>query len=217
MFKVSVFYPKQPGTSFDLPYYQAQHMGLVKKLMMPEGLVKVGVEGGYSAEAPGSEPPYHCVGHLYFSSLDAYWQATKKHIKDLGADMPNFTDARPFFQVNEVISEFSMEQESSPIKVNVMYPVSEESQFDIDYYRDSHMTLVKEQLQGKGLVGTAVDKGISGTRPNDPPPYHCIGQLVFETEAAFREAMPPVASTLRGDIPNFTNTTPERWISRLLE
>jgi len=103
------------------------------------------------------------------------------------------------------------------IKVSVMYPKTEGSHFDIDYYRDTHMPLVEKHLKSKGLVKTSIDKGIGGGAPGQPPEYHCIGMLYFESEAVFREVMPPVSPILRGDIPNFTNVQPLRWISEVVE
>jgi len=43
MFKVSVMYPNQDGTRFDMDYYRTKHMELVRKHMSPFGLVRTEV------------------------------------------------------------------------------------------------------------------------------------------------------------------------------
>jgi hypothetical protein len=65
MFKVSVMYPNQPGTRFDIDTYVNRHMKRVQELMKPEGLVKIAVDKGISA--PGQPAPYHCIGQLFFN------------------------------------------------------------------------------------------------------------------------------------------------------
>ena len=47
------------------------------------------------------------------------------------------------------------------IRVAVMYPQSEGKSFNLEYYMNKHMKLVKERLGSLGLVGSEVDVGIS--------------------------------------------------------
>ena len=100
-------------------------------------------------------------------------------------------------------------------KVSVMYPNQEEARFDFEYYCDTHMKLVEENLKAFGLVKTGVDKGISGGG-EDPAPYICIGHLYFETREGYDNGIAETGSILRGDIPNFTDITPIRQISEVL-
>jgi len=101
------------------------------------------------------------------------------------------------------------------IKVSVMYPNEPGTRFDVDYYKTTHMALVKRLLEPAGLQGVGVDRGLSGVGPDDPPPYHCIGHLFFETADAYRQAMQQHGPALRDDIPNFTDATPVRMISEV--
>ena len=91
------------------------------------------------------------------------------------------------------------------IRVAVMYPKTDESTFDMDYYLTKHMPLVQERLGGSGLVGIAVDEGIGGGMPGEPPPYAAIGILVFDTIEHFSSGMRVHGAELMRDIPNFTN------------
>ena len=101
-------------------------------------------------------------------------------------------------------------------KVSVMYPNEEGAKFDIDYYRTTHMELVQKHLKPFGLIKVDVDKGVSGGG-DQPAPYICIGNLYFETEDGYDKGIAEAAPVLRGDIPNFTNVTPVRQVSEILD
>lgn len=102
------------------------------------------------------------------------------------------------------------------VKFSVMYPNEEGATFDFDYYRSTHMKLVEEHLKPFGLVKTGVDKGISGGG-EQPAPYICIGHLYFETRDGYEKGIAEAGIHLRADIPNFTNTTPTRQFSEILD
>ena len=101
-------------------------------------------------------------------------------------------------------------------KVSMMYPNQEGAKFDFEYYRNTHMQLVEKHLKAFGLIKTGVDKGISGGGDQQAP-YICIGHLYFETQEGYDKGIVEAGSILRADIPNFTNTTPIRQISEVLD
>ena len=101
-------------------------------------------------------------------------------------------------------------------KFSVMYPNEQGAKFDFDYYRSTHMQLVKEHLNPFGLVKTGIDKGIS-SGGDQPAPYICIGHLYFETREGYDKGMAEVGAILRADVPNFTNATPTRQFSEILD
>jgi len=102
------------------------------------------------------------------------------------------------------------------VRISVMYPNQEGGKFDFDYYKQKHMESVKKSLQPYGLIKTEVDRGISGGG-DQPAPYLCIGHLYFESKEGYDKGMAKVGRTLRGDIPNYTNITPVRQISDILD
>ncbi len=101
-------------------------------------------------------------------------------------------------------------------KVSIMYPNDQGARFDFDYYRTTHMDLVEKHLKAFGLIKTGVDRGLSGSG-DEPAPYICIGNLYFDSRDGYDRGIAEVASVLRGDIPNFTDITPIRQISEILE
>jgi uncharacterized protein (TIGR02118 family) len=96
------------------------------------------------------------------------------------------------------------------IRVSIMYPRSDDSTFDMDYYLKSHMPLVQREV-GDALKGVEVDEGVGG---DHPAPYHCIGFLTFDSVDAFFTAMAGAPETA-ADMPNFTNATPQVQISEI--
>jgi len=100
------------------------------------------------------------------------------------------------------------------IKVSVMYPNTDGSQFDMAYYCNTHMPMVQEKL-GAALKGVAVEQGIGGEEPGSPPPYLALGHLLFESVEAFQTSFAPHAQVIMADIPNYTNTQPTIQISEV--
>jgi uncharacterized protein (TIGR02118 family) len=100
------------------------------------------------------------------------------------------------------------------VKVSVLYPSGKDIRFDIDYYCNRHMPMVKERL-GAALRQMAVDHGLAGGAPGSPPPYAAIGHLYFDSVDAFQAAFKPHAKEILGDIPNYTNAKPDMQISEV--
>lgn len=101
-------------------------------------------------------------------------------------------------------------------RISVMYPNQKGAKFDHEYYHTSHMSLVEKHLKAFGLIRTEVDKGLSGGG-DLPAPYICVGHLYFDTTEGFDKGIAEFGAMLRGDIPNFTDVTPVRQISEVME
>jgi len=100
------------------------------------------------------------------------------------------------------------------IKVSALYPQAEGKTFDIDYYCNKHMPMVKEKL-GAACKGTAVEQGLAGGTPGSAPTYLAMGHMYFDTLADFQTAFGPHAAAILGDVPNYTNTQPILQISEV--
>jgi uncharacterized protein (TIGR02118 family) len=96
MIRVSVLYPG-PG-KFDFEYYSKEHMQLVHRLLDPFGLVKSEVDKGVG------DAPFVAMGHLIFNTVGDMEKGLQAHDPDLAADLANFTDIKPQFQVSEIIA-----------------------------------------------------------------------------------------------------------------
>jgi uncharacterized protein (TIGR02118 family) len=101
MIKVSVFYPTQKGSKFDMDYYCKSHIPMVQQ-KLGTACKGVTVEHGLSGAAPGSRPAFVAMGHLYFDTAEAFETAFGPHAQEIMADIPNYTDIQPTIQVSEV-------------------------------------------------------------------------------------------------------------------
>jgi uncharacterized protein (TIGR02118 family) len=101
MIKVSVMYPNQQGTRFDMSYYCTNHIPMVRQLL-GSALKNVAVEEGITGMTPGSPAPYVALGHLYFESVAAFQAAFMPHAAQIVGDVPNYTDSQPTIQISSV-------------------------------------------------------------------------------------------------------------------
>ncbi len=101
------------------------------------------------------------------------------------------------------------------IKVSVMYPNTPGARFDHDYYRDTHMPLLKERL-GEACLYYTIDKAISGGAPETPAPYIAMCHIFSESLEAFQAGIAPHAEEIVADIANYTDLSPVRQISEVV-
>jgi uncharacterized protein (TIGR02118 family) len=87
-----------------MDYYVERHMPWSIALLSGHaGFKGVSVERGVSGVAPGVGPEFVAVCHFLFESLDDFIAAVTPHLAALRADMTNYTDLEPTFQVSEVL------------------------------------------------------------------------------------------------------------------
>lgn len=101
------------------------------------------------------------------------------------------------------------------IKVSVFYPSGEGKKFDINYYCEQHMPMVRKLL-GDALKGISVEHGISSMEPGSAPPFLAMGHLLFESVETFHSSFGKHAQQIVADIPNYTNSEPSIQISEVM-
>jgi uncharacterized protein (TIGR02118 family) len=101
MVKVTILYPNKPGSRFDSDYYLNVHMPMAIKLMGP-AIKAVSAEIGIAGGAPGQEPPFAALVGFTCDSVQAFNEAATPHMAALQADIPNYTDIEPIFQISEI-------------------------------------------------------------------------------------------------------------------
>src|ERR1700677_2883732 len=78
MIKVSVFYPWSAGAEFDMKYYLASHMPLVKQ-RLGAACKGINVDQGVAGGAPGAPPSFIAIGHILADSPEAFQGAIGPH------------------------------------------------------------------------------------------------------------------------------------------
>ncbi len=101
MVKVTVFYPNEEGKKFDMNYYLASHIPLVRKLL-GTACTSASVDEGLAGGTPGSKPTYVAVGHLHFNTVDDFVTSFTPNATAIMGDIPNYTDISPMVQINEI-------------------------------------------------------------------------------------------------------------------
>jgi uncharacterized protein (TIGR02118 family) len=101
MIKVSIFYPRKPGSRFDSDYYTKEHMPLATQLLA-SGIVDTSVEIGVSGATPDQPPAFWAICGFTCHSLEAFSRAFLQHAARLQGDIPNYTDVEPIIQVSQL-------------------------------------------------------------------------------------------------------------------
>jgi uncharacterized protein (TIGR02118 family) len=103
------------------------------------------------------------------------------------------------------------------IKVTVSYPAGAGSTFNHDYYRGTHLPLVRSRV-GSAIRRAEIDRATaSGDPQGSAPTWMASGHLYFDSVESFQAAFGPHAAEILGDIPNFTNVEPYIVISETID
>jgi uncharacterized protein (TIGR02118 family) len=100
------------------------------------------------------------------------------------------------------------------ITVNVLYRHSDSLRFNMNYYLDTHIPLIRSLL-GAALKGVLVQQGIGGGAPGSLPEFAVITVLRFESMEAFQAVFPPHAPAVMADLANFTDVQPSIQFSEV--
>ena len=93
------------------------------------------------------------------------------------------------------------------IAVTILYPRTDDSTFDMDYYTGTHMPMLADALgdacQSWGAAAMADGK------------YAAMGWAVVASQDAFNGAMAEHGAKIMGDVPNYTNVQPELLVGEI--
>lgn len=106
MIKVSILYPKRPGSHFDADYYLNVHMPMAVRLLgtaIKVATAEIGVAGG----APGEAAPYAAIAGFTSETVEAFFQAFSPVADQLQSDVPKYTNIEPVIQIS-TLNEFAL-------------------------------------------------------------------------------------------------------------
>jgi len=99
-------------------------------------------------------------------------------------------------------------------KVTILYPNAPNATFDMKYYVNHHLPMVRDRCAPE-CHAIAAESGLAGFAAGSPAPYIAVGYLTFDSEAAFRKAFGAHEAEILADIPKYTNTSPVIQISEV--
>ncbi len=102
------------------------------------------------------------------------------------------------------------------ILLTVMYPVQPNSEFDMDYYLNSHIRMVADRWGTMGMQGAQIARGLSGADPESPATYQIIAMVQFESLDALQNAFAAYGEEIFGDVPSFTDVSPVVQINEII-
>jgi len=96
--------------------------------------------------------------------------------------------------------------------ITVLYPLTPGTAFDLDYYINSHLPLVRRLFEPMGQRDMRMHKGLSNGGPGEPA-FGVIAELFFDDMECLTAALVAHGAETQADIPNFTDSTPIVQIS----
>lgn len=102
LIKVSIMYPFAEGKTFDMEYYETQHMPMVAGFL-GSNLVKYTIEKGLASGIPNTPLPFMAIGSFYVKNLEDYQAAIGPNRDAIRADFPNYTNISPVILVSEMV------------------------------------------------------------------------------------------------------------------
>jgi uncharacterized protein (TIGR02118 family) len=102
LIKVSVLYPFAEGKTFDMAYYETNHMPMVAGFL-GSNLVKYTIEKGVASGIPNTPLPFMAIGSFYVKDLAQYQAAMAPHRDAIRSDFPKYTNITPVILVSEVV------------------------------------------------------------------------------------------------------------------
>lgn len=94
LIRVTILYPATADSRFDHDYYRRVHLPLAVRLLAPYGLQRVETDRVLEGADPSRPAPYHCIGFLYFDSVDGFRRGMAAHGAEISADVPNYASVR---------------------------------------------------------------------------------------------------------------------------
>jgi uncharacterized protein (TIGR02118 family) len=106
MIKLNVLYPGQPGARFDHMYYREKHMPMVAS-RLGSACLYYSIDKGLAGSGPSVPSPYLAACSIVCESMQSFQRAMDPHIKEIIADIRNYTDSEPVMWISEVVVERS--------------------------------------------------------------------------------------------------------------
>lgn len=101
MYKISILYPNGAGKTFDMDYYEKNHMPMVAG-MLGKNLKFYEIDKGIAGRTPTDEIPFLAMGHFYCYNIAEYNNAIAQNRDKIINDFKNYTNIQPIVQVSQI-------------------------------------------------------------------------------------------------------------------
>lgn len=93
------------------------------------------------------------------------------------------------------------------ISVHILYPRTDDSTFDMDYYMSTHMPMFAESI-GEACTSWGASLSESGN-------FMAVGWAMIESQDALNAGLAEHGAKIMGDVPNYTNVRPDMVIGEV--
>jgi uncharacterized protein (TIGR02118 family) len=93
------------------------------------------------------------------------------------------------------------------LAVTILYPQSDDTTFDMEYYTSTHMPMFAEAF-GDGCKGWGAATVGDGT-------WIAMGWVMVDDKATFDKGLAARGAEIMGDIPNYTNAKPQMLVGEV--
>ena len=101
MFKVAILYPNGDDKTFDMDYYEKNHMPMVAGFL-GKNLRFYEIDKGISGRTPNDKAPFVAIGYFYISDVAEYNKAIAQNRDAVISDFKNYTNIQPVVQISEI-------------------------------------------------------------------------------------------------------------------
>lgn len=101
MIKVTILYPKSPGSRFDFDYYLNVHMPM-SIARLGHAMLSITVDRPVNPGPPWPPSPYHAICNFTCESQQAFEAAFLPHMAELQGDAVNYTDVTQHVVLTEL-------------------------------------------------------------------------------------------------------------------
>lgn len=90
-------------------------------------------------------------------------------------------------------------------RLTVLYPKTDTTRFDFDYYENNHLALARRELEPYGVLALEWDHAVGG-RGGSPAPFYLASHQIWNSRDDFQTAADDgIMSRIAEDVPNFYN------------
>lgn len=101
MIKISILYPNEKGKTFDMDYYEKNHMPMMAGFL-GKNLKFYEIDKGIAGRTANDEVPFVAVGYFYCLNLTEYNKAVGQNIDTIRNDIKKYTTIQPTIQISEI-------------------------------------------------------------------------------------------------------------------
>ena len=101
MFKVAILYPNGDDKTFDMDYYEKNHMPMMAGLI-GKNLNFYEIDKGIAGRTPNDKVPFVAIGYFYINDVTEYNKVIAQNINAIREDIGKYTNIQPTIQISEI-------------------------------------------------------------------------------------------------------------------